>query len=254
MSAYEIFADWYDLLTEDVDYAAESRYICGILSRYGIRDGILLDLACGTGSLSLQLAEAGYDVIGVDGSADMLCIARQKAAGADAQILFLCQQMQQLDLYGTVKSAVCMLDSLNHLTSLSDVREAIRRVSLFLEPGGVFVFDVNTPYKHREVLGDNVFVRQADGLFLVWQNAFSEPDTVRITLDFFEEDGDAYVRSTEQFSERAYTLDTLKQILNDHHLTVDAIYDDWSGEPPAQDAQRWTIVARKQEDLQNGQE
>ena len=83
---------------------------------------------------------------------------------------------------------------------------------------------------------------------------FSEPDTVRITLDFFEEDGDAYVRSTEQFSERAYTLDTLKQILNDHHLTVDAIYDDWSGEPPAQDAQRWTIVARKQEDLQNGQE
>ena len=252
MSAYEVFAEWYDLLTEDVDYPARSRYLCGILAQYGVRDGLLLDLACGTGSLSVLLSRAGYDVIGVDGSADMLCIARQKAQDAGEQILFLCQQMQQLDLYGTIRSAVCMLDSLNHLPSLSDVREAIRRVALFLEPGGVFVFDVNTPYKHRTVLGDNVFVRQADGLFLVWQNAFSEPDTVQITLDFFEEDGDAYIRSTEQFAERAYALETWRQVLEEYSLTVEAVNGDWTSEPPAQDAQRWTIIARKQEGAQNG--
>ena len=248
MSAYGVFADWYDLLTEDVDYDARCRDLCAALSQYGVRDGLLLDLACGTGSLSVLLSAAGYDVIGVDFSPDMLSCAQQKAFEAGEQILFLCQPMQMLDLYGTIRAAVCMLDSLNHLTSFEDLCETIRRVSLFLEPGGVFIFDVNTPYKHQHILADNTFVRQCEDLFLVWQNELSDEDTVRISLDFFERtQEDVYIRSTEQFEERAYALQTFREILERAGLEIQAVYGEKMFSAPLPDAQRWTIAAIKQE-------
>ena len=184
--SYEVFADFYDALTDNVDYAVLSKTICSLLARYGLDRGLLLDLGCGTGTLSVLLAKAGYEVVGADISPDMLAVAQEKAFAAGQDILFLCQDMTRLDLYGTIDAAVCTLDALNHLPSRAAVEEALRRVSLFLNPGGVFIFDTNTLYKHREVLGNNTFVYDTDEVYCVWQNELqSDEKTVDISLDFF---------------------------------------------------------------------
>ncbi len=246
MSAYDVFASYYDALTGDVQYAARAAYLHALLQRYGMRDGMLLDLACGTGSMTLEMAKFGYEMIGVDASAEMLCAAQQKAMENGREILFLCQPMQRLDLYGTVRGAICTLDSLNHLTRPQDVRETIRRVALFMEPDGVFVFDVNTPYKHREVLADNTFVRETGDVFCVWQNEQLGGGTVRITLDFFERDDDVWFRSREQFCERAYEIDWLQSVLEEYGFSVEGIFAENMMEPPQADAQRVVIAAKKQ--------
>ena len=246
MSAYDVFAAYYDALTDDVGYTDRAAYLHELLVRFGMRDGMLLDLACGTGSMTLEMANLGYDMIGVDASSEMLCAAQQKSMQAGHNVLFLCQPMQELNLYGTVRGTICTLDSLNHLTDPDDVRETIRLVSLFTEPGGVFLFDVNTPYKHRSILADNTFVRETDDLFCVWQNENLGGDTTRITLDFFERDEDAYFRSREQFCERAYALNWLQEVLEGNGFTVNGIYNEGTLEPPAQDAQRVVFAAVKQ--------
>ncbi|MCC8023435.1 MAG: class I SAM-dependent methyltransferase [Clostridiales bacterium] len=187
MAAYERFAGVYDRLNRAVDYDRYGDYLCGLLARFGVVEGLVLDLACGTGQMAVRLVRRGYEVIGVDASVDMLCQARETLAAAGADCLLLNQRMEALDLYGTVGGCVCTFDSLNHLPELEAVRAAVERVALFLEPGGVFVFDVNTPFKHEQVLGDRTFVLEDDGCYLVWQNAY-DPDTctVELTLDLFE--------------------------------------------------------------------
>ena len=249
MSSYDRFAAYYDALTDDVQYARRAADLRDLLERFGVRDGLLLDLACGTGSMTVEMAKLGYEMIGADASAGMLSVAQQKAAEAGQNILFLCQPMQQLDLYGTVRGTICTLDSLNHLTEADDVRETIRRVALFTEPGGVFVFDVNTPYKHRAVLADNTFVTESDDVFCVWQNELLDSDTVRITLDFFERDEDVYYRSTEQFCERAYDPQWLTRVLEENGFTTIDIFDENMRTLPQPDAQRIVIAAQKQGDL-----
>lgn len=245
MNGYEDFAYVYDALTENVDYAQRGAYYQSLLKRYGVTDGLLLDLACGTGSLSLYFAENGYEVIGVDGSPAMLSQAQQKAAQTERNVLFLCQPMQQLDLYGTVRGTVCALDSLNHLTDEAALEETIRRVALFTEPGGVFLFDVNTPYKHRTVLGDNTFVCETDSVYCVWQNEQMPKDTVQITLDIFQSDGDAYYRSSEQFCERAYSTQTLTALLEKYGFSVAGIFAELTTDPPQADTQRIVFAAKK---------
>ncbi len=246
MSAYDVFAAYYDALTVDVRYAQRAAYLHGLLQRFGMRGGTLLDLACGTGSLTLEMAKYGYEMIGADASAEMLCAAQQKATQAGLDVLFLCQPMQRLDLFGTVRGTVCTLDSLNHLTRPEDVRETIRRVSLFTEPGGVFLFDVNTPFKHREILAENTFVRETEDVFCVWQNEQVGADTVQITLDFFERDEDVYFRSREQFRERAYDPAWLQSVLQDCGFSVAGIFNEDTTEPPPDDAQRIIFAAIKQ--------
>ena len=251
MSAYDVFAAYYDALTDDVQYAARAAYLRQLLASMGMRGGTLLDLACGTGSMTVEMAGYGYEMIGVDASAEMLCAAQQKAMQRGFNILFLCQPMQQLDLYGTVRGTICTLDSLNHLTDPNDLRETIRRVALFTEPGGVFIFDVNTPYKHRHILADNTFVRETDDVFCVWQNEHIDDDTVRITLDFFErddEDEDIYIRSREQFCERAYAIDWLQDILEEYGFSVEGVYAEGTSEPPTQNTQRVVFAAVKRRD------
>ena len=163
--AYQAFASYYDrLIGNEVDYRARARYFDALIRRYADtpEQNLLLDLACGTGSLSVELSAIGYDVIGVDASAEMLAEAAAKGRG---KILFLCQAFDTLDLYGTVGAVVCALDSLNHITDAAALEAAFARVALFTAPGGVFVFDVNTPYKHREILADNTFVYDLGDLF-----------------------------------------------------------------------------------------
>lgn len=248
MSAYDVFASYYDALTGDVQYREWAAYLHRLLVRFGMDAGTLLDLACGTGSMTLEMARFGYEMIGVDASAEMLCVSQQKTLEAGCDVLFLCQKMQQLDLYGTVRGTICTLDSLNHLTRPEDVRETIRRVSMFTEPGGVFVFDVNTLYKHREILANNTFVRETENVFCVWQNELLEPDTVQITLDFFERDEDAYFREREQFCERAYDVAWLQTILTENGFSVEGVFAEGTLDGPQEDTQRIVLAAIKQKE------
>jgi SAM-dependent methyltransferase len=246
MSGYGVFAEFYDQLTENVEYEKRADYFRTLLCAQGVTGGTLLDLACGTGRLLIEMAAFGFDVIGVDASAEMLCTAQSKPQIQVLNPLLLCQQMQALDLYDTVDAVVCALDSINHLTDPRDVKAAFQRVSLFLNPGGVFIFDVNTVYKHRNVLANNTFVYELDELYCVWQNRLDEKtDTVEITLDFFEEDDGAYYRSTETIAERAYPLEELKTWLEEAGLTVTGIYEELSQSPVQNDTQRAVFVCKK---------
>lgn len=247
--SYEVFADFYDALTDNVDYAVLSKTICSLLARYGLDRGLLLDLGCGTGTLSVLLAKAGYEVVGADISPDMLAVAQEKAFAAEQNILFLCQDMVHLDLYGTVDAAVCTLDALNHLPSRAAVEESLRRVSLFLNPGGVFIFDTNTLYKHREVLGNNTFVYDADEVYCVWQNELqSDEKTVEISLDFFipvSDEEPIYERESEQFTECAYSDAEWEEMLKNAGFSVLGVFDGYTENPLTDASERAVYAVRK---------
>ena len=246
MSGYAALSAVYDRLTDDVQYDRRAERLLALFARHRRRPETVLDLACGTGSLALRLAAQGIEVIGTDGSADMLAVARERAAAVGADILFLEQDMTALDLYGTVEGAICTLDSLNHLTKTAALRETFARLSLFVEPGGLLLFDVNTPYKHREILGDNRFVWEEEGLFCVWQNRFT-PRTgeVEQLLDVFEEQPDgSYARYSDAVRERAYAGRTLRRLLAECEWEPVAVYDDLSDDAPSAQTERELWVVR----------
>jgi hypothetical protein len=152
--------------------------------------------------------------------------------------------MQSLNLYGTINTCVCTLDSINHLTNIEDVRKTFDRVGLFMDNDGLFVFDVNTVYKHREVLAENTFVIENEKVYCVWQNSLDKDDIVNITLDFFEEENGAYYRSSESFSERAYSDEQIRELLLSAGFEVEAVYGDMTFESPQETEQRAIYVAR----------
>lgn len=246
--SYGVFSEFYDALTANVSYDTVAQVLGSLLTRYGKSRGLLLDLACGTGSVSVRLAKKGYEVIGVDLSPEMLSEAQNKAYSAGQNILFLCQDMTKLDLYGTVDAAVCTLDGLCHLPDEESVFAALQKVSLFMNPGGVFLFDVNSVYKHRAVLGNNTFVYDTDDVYCVWQNTLlSDGVTVQMDLDFFEptsDEGD-YVRQSERFTERAYPRETLENLLKKAGFTVLDVFDGYSGMPAHDTSERLLFAVRK---------
>ncbi len=244
--SYDSFSRFYDLLTDNVEYEKRADYFCRLLSMCGIKDGILLDLGCGTGSMSVKMAQRGFDVIGVDSSVGMLNAAQQKMFECGKPLLLLNQSMQEIDLYGTVDCAICVLDGINHLSGAEDVKKTFEKVSLFMNPGGAFAFDVNTIYKHKNVLADNVFVYEPEGLFCVWQNNYNSSDnSVEISLDFFEEEDGAYYRSGESFTEQAYELSEIRLWLEEAGFEVEGIYDDMTTEPVNPESERAVFLARK---------
>ena len=247
MSGYGDFAYYYDVLTENVDYKSRCDYIYNLLADNGVGKGILLDLACGTGSLSMLLGEKGYEVIGVDASEEMLSVAQEKKYESGADVIFLCQKMEELDLFGTINAAVCTLDSINHVTDEEKVKEIIRRVSLFMEDKGIFVFDVNTPYKHREVLGNNTYVYDMDEVYCVWQNETDENMLTTVSLDIFErdEEADAYYKYSEQFQERGYELSFLEELLKENKFELIGIFEEMTTDAVRDNTERAVFVARK---------
>ena len=247
MAYFEAFASVYDIFTEGVDYKTRAEYILSLLNKNSIADGTLLDLACGTGSLTVEFCEKGFEVIAVDLSEDMLLLAREKLAPFGDKALILCQDMCELDLFGTVNCAVCSLDSINHLDNIKEVKTAFEKVSLFMEPGGVFVFDVNTLYKHSDVLADNTFVYESEDAFLVWQNSLQENGrSVDIMLDIFtQNENGLYERESEDFTETAYSEDEIKEALLQAGFTDIEVFDDMSFEKPSEDSQRVYFTAKK---------
>ena len=244
--SYEIFASFYDSLTDNVDYDLYADFIKKVFDKYQSDVRIVLDIACGTGTLTQKLSEFGYEMIGVDSSESMLSVAQSKAFASEKQILYLCQEMEEIDLYGTVDAAICTLDSINHIEDKDSVNEMFRKVSLFMNKGGIFMFDVNSLYKHREVLGDNTFVYETDDVYCVWQNFYEESDSsVDIELDFFELDDDVYVRYFESFAEFYYSDEELTEMLENSGFEVLKRCNGWSFEDVDEITERIIYIARK---------
>lgn len=247
MSGYGSFAYYYDRLTQNISYKQRAEYFDTLVKMHGGKKNILLDLACGTGSLSEEFSRMGYDVIAVDGSEEMLNEALDKKFDSGLNIQYLCQDMTELDMFGTIDVTVCALDSLNHLPDLEAVRKTVKRVSLFCEPRGLFLFDINTPYKHRNVLGNNTFVYDLEDVYCIWQNTYCEEDNrVDISLDFFErlENGD-YKRYEEDFSEIAFGCDVMEKILADSGFDVVGKYDYDTFEPAKENSEKIVYAAKK---------
>lgn len=245
--SYSYFAKVYDLLTDNAEYAKAAERYVALAARYGKGSGRAVDLGCGTGSLSVELCRLGYDVIGVDISPDMLSHAYNKAADKKLPIQFVCQDMTELELGGKVDVIFSYLDCIDHLPSMSEVKRTFERCAMHLDEGGLFIFDVNTVYKHREILSDNVFVFEREGLFCIWQNFYNEEnDSVDILLDFFEETDDGrYERYSEEFTERAYILGDISRRLEEAGFEVLGVYDEMTDAPASENSERAVFCARK---------
>ena len=243
---YNSFAKYYDILMSDVDYSARTDYILSLFDKFGGRPTRLLDLACGSGEFSNEFARRGISVTGVDISEEMLCIAQEKTEKQGNSILYICQPAQNLELCGRVDGPVCLLDSLNHITNYGELCEVFIKVSQFSEKNSLFIFDMNTPYKHSEVLADNTFVIEDEDVYCVWQNFLSDDGcTTDIILDFFEKDNDKYIRNSECFSERAYSEEEIVFALENAGFCVEAVLGDISDKAPKIDEERMFFVARK---------
>lgn len=247
MSGYSAFARFYDKLTANIDYRKRGEYFNEIIKKFKVtKENILLDLACGTGSISEVMAGLGYDVVGVDNSEEMLGIAMEKKFESGSSVQYLCQDMCRLDMFGTVDVTICALDSINHLPSIGDVRRVFEGVAFFSEQDGLFIFDVNTLYKHRKILADNTFTYEAEGIYCVWENTLNrETDEVRMNLEFFEElENGLYERSSDSFSEKAYSEEELEKLLAETGFELLGKYGDDTFEAPADNTQRIVYAAR----------
>ena len=245
MDAYHALAQSYDRLTNDVDYDSTVDFYYEILKREKMNPRTAVDLACGTGSVALLLAQRGLQVTAVDMSWEMLMVAQQKAADADVYPQFVCQKLQELHLPKGVDLAVCALDSIDYILDPGDCREAIRRVYKVLNPGGCFIFDVNTPEKLRAMDGQ-VFLDEDEDVFCVWRGEFDEDTNIcSYGMDLFQRQGSVWHRSFEEHREYAYSADQLVSYLRQAGFTSIAVYADRKFAAPGAGEQRIYLKARQ---------
>ena len=245
MDAYHALAASYDRLTNDVDYEAIVAFYHGIMKTENLRPKSVVDLACGTGSVALILARMGYRVTGVDMSEEMLTVALQRAMEQENMPMFVCQTLQQLRLPKAVDLAVCALDGLDYILNPDDCKEAICRVYKSLNPGGLFIFDVNTPEKLRAMDGQ-VFLDEDDDVYCVWRGEFDEETNIcTYGMDLFQRRGNVWERSFEEHREYAYSIQQLTEYLKAAGFTHIRVYADGKMEAPRSGEQRIYFSARK---------
>lgn len=249
MSAYELLAASYDRLTQDIPYQAIAQFAQSVLAERGISPRSVLDLACGTGSMSILLAREGYRVTGVDLSEEMLTVAAQKAAELPGNLpLFVHQPMQRLRLPQPVDWVFSGLDSINYLTDPKACQETFRRVFQSLRPGGAFLFDVNTPSKLRAMDGQ-VFLDEDEDVYCVWRGEFDESSRIcSYGMDLFQRQGRFWVRSFEEHQEYAYEPDELERYLHEAGFTDVTCFGDLRREPPGEREQRIYFLAVREND------
>ena len=268
--SYSAFAYVYDELMDNVPYDAWAEYLIGLLKENGVADGLVCELGCGTGQMTRRLAAAGYDMIGIDLSEEMLDVAREQEYGAyegdfeeeeveedaaEPSILYLQQDMREFELYGTVSAVVSICDSMNYMTSDEDLLQVFRLVNNYLDKDGVFIFDMNTEYKYKELMGDTTIAENREDVSFIWENLYdAEKRLNEYCLTLFakaetedeDEEGPAlYEKYEEVHLQRAYPLAEVKRLLAEAGMTFVAAYDVLTHEAPGPECERMYIVARE---------
>lgn len=244
MTSYADFAYLYDMLTEDVEYEKRADYLELLFKKFmPDKPSLIADIGCGTGTMCSLLSDRGYDMIGIDSSDSMLNVAREKSEGKN--ILYLLQDMTEFELYGTVDVCLSLLDSVNYLTEDGDFDKLIKLVKNYLNPGGLFIFDINTPYKFKNILADNIYTYENDNVFYTWENDF-DGEICEFYLNFFVDDNNGkYTRITEQHYERCYEIDCLKEIIEENKMSVLAVFGDMTENMYKNNDERVFFVVKK---------
>ena len=246
MDAYTSFAEVYDMFMDNIPYEDWCGYLTSLLKEYGINDGLVLDLGCGTGTLTELLAKEGYDMIGVDVSEDMLQEAIEKRAESGLPILYLLQDMREFELYGTVRTVVSICDSLNYILDYDDLAHVFSLVNNYLDPKGMFIFDLNTEAKFQAMGSETIAEVRDEGSF-IWENEYDEEEKINsydLTL-FIREEDDLYRRYQETHFERAWSLDEIKKALTEAGMEFVAAYDAFTKNAPRKESDRIYVVARE---------
>lgn len=252
--AYGSFAYVYDKFMDNVPYAEWTDYILRLLEEENITGGIAADLGCGTGSVTELLALKGFDMIGIDSSEDMLQVAIQRKddllekSPEIKDILYLCQDMREFELYGTVGTIVSVCDSMNYILEDDELLTVFKLAWNYLDYDGIFIFDMNTPYKYREILSDNTFAENREDCSFIWENYFDEESLINeydLTLFVSEGDDDTFKRYEEIHRQRAYETDDVIKMLKEAGLEVLHVYDAFTHDAPKEDSERVYFIARK---------
>ncbi|WP_352400965.1 class I SAM-dependent methyltransferase [Anaerotignum sp.] len=251
MDAYEGFASVYDVFMDEVDYPAWVQYIKDTWKNLNTMPQSVVDLGCGTGNITIPLAKAGYGVVGVDISEEMLAEAQRKAMAEGLSIPFFCQDMVEMELPYQVDCVLSLCDSLNYLTEDGELSAAFSAVKEHLNPKGLFLFDMNTKYKFQEVFGDKTYAAMTEDAAYFWENSFDEEDQINeYYVSFFirQKNKETYERVEEYHYERAYSLDEVKTCLDEHGFSLLNIYDGYSFERAKEDSHRYFFVAQLKEE------
>lgn len=247
MNSYTKFARLYDsLMNADVDYEKWADYIENLFDKYEKNPNLVCDLACGTGNMTLPLSKRGYDMIGVDRSFDMLSIAREKAQELGLDAMFLEQDLKNLDLYGSCDAFLCMIDGFNYILNPHSLYKIAKRIkTCFLEPDGIFIFDLSSTYKLGNYIGNNTFVHDGEDVFYAWENKFYENTKMcEMYLNFFVKSSKSWKRFGERHLQHAYSEDEIRRIfLSAGFSQVDA-YSPLTFDAPKEDDMRIVFVAR----------
>lgn len=247
MDSYTEFAKVYDTFMDETPYEEWADYIIRTLRTEGINDGLILELGCGTGTLTELLSKAGYDMIGVDNSMEMLDIARSKKEESGQDILYLLQDMQEFELYGTVRAVVCVCDSMNYLTDYEDVVTCMKLVNNYLDPKGVFLFDFNTVHKYRDVIGDCVIAENREDCSFIWENSYEEESCLNeydLTL-FIQKENGLFERNVETHYQRGYELSQIQKAITEAGLVFEWAKEDYSESEVQEESERITVLARE---------
>ena len=252
MEQYSSLAGVYDALNYGCDYDALAKYVANeIRENEKGKTALLLDLACGTGKLTLLLRDLGFDMTGVDLSENMLSVAREECYKRGiSDVLWLCQDMREFELYGTVDACVCSLDSINYLTKISDVKKCLSTVYNYLIPDGVFVFDINTPHRFKNIYGNNDYILEQDGALCAWQNEYNEKNGIcHFYLSVFSENEDGtYTRQDEVQREKCYTRRQIEKALSDTGFEIIGVYGDLNHTPATENDEKWYFTVRCKKD------
>lgn len=248
MDAYTSFASVYDTFMDNIPYEEWAEYLISLLNEYGIRDGLVADLGCGTGNMTELLSAAGYDMIGIDNAEEMLEIAMEKKAASGKDILYLLQDMREFELYGTVGAVVSICDSMNYITEEEDLLEVFRLVNNYLDPKGIFIFDFNTEYKYKDVLGDQTIAEDREDCSFIWDNYYYEEEKMNeYELSLFIREGNdgLYRKYQETHYQRAYELKTIQKLIEASGLEYITAYDAFTKDAPNEKSERIYVIARE---------
>lgn len=253
MEAYSEFARVYDLFMDNIPYEEWCDYLVMLLKQHGVDDGLVLELGCGTGNMTEALKRRGYDMIGIDNSEEMLAEAIEKSMESDSDtgekpVLYLCQDMREFELYGTVRAVVSVCDSMNYILEPEELLQVFRLVNNYLDPEGVFIFDLNTRYKYEKILGEQTIGETREDHCFIWDNYYDEASRVNeYILNLFIRGNDGrYDRYEEVHYQRAYDLDEIRRLIEASGLRWKGAYDAFTMEPVRKDSERIYIIAAEQ--------